>query len=349
MEACDYNQASSVGTHVGTYNLELTPKEGYVWQETKDRSTRTFEWSISQASPTLNKQPVLASDFVYDSQDHALVSVEADFNIPNLPVKYAFTKDDFSTPPADADYVDNISLLKANTPGHYYVWFKVEATDDYTSFGPAIVTSSDKSPDSVDGEGAMFWYRTVQGKNIGVYGYCSADSASDVDELIADGEVAGYIPVNKEYTSVQDVPWASKLSDVYMVLFNENMSSWTALTGTKYMSNWFNGASNLIYIVAGDDSFFGDIATSSNVFTGCTSLAGGNGYAYSADKPTDLTLAKFDHNGQNGYITAETGINFLYDYNRGEPQPTELPQMIPAGQKLDVTGVNNYFAEETPV
>ena len=72
----------------------------------------------------------------------------------------------------------------------------------------------------------------------------------------------------------------------------------------KYMNNMFEGDSSLKTIYCNRDwSASTVLELSSNMFTGCTSLVGGNGTAYDANV-IDITYARPDKEGQPGYFTA---------------------------------------------
>ncbi len=94
------------------------------------------------------------------------------------------------------------------------------------------------------------------------------------------------------------------------------------------MGNMFNGCTNLTTIYAGSGWTTDAVSQSTDMFSGCTSLVGGQGTTWNASNPTDKTYARIDGGTSNpGYFTAateayacytpsNTTLTFYYDNQR---------------------------------
>ena len=302
----------------------------------------TVNWKIDKGTIQLINNPTLGNDFTYDLVEHDLLASKPEFNFANLLVKYGTTKDDYSTYPPDDKWVDDYSSLKGVEVGYYYVWIKVDATDNYDSFGPLLIMADETHPAKVSCDGAYYNISVESGNKVLIVDYCTPEQEPDIEEA---GDNAGFIPLNYEYKNAAQVPWNNYMSDIQAFKFGDSINTWLDKFGFKYMSNWFNGATLLKSIQVEDDTVFDRFEVSANVFTDCKSLVGGNGTVYNPSK-TDLRMAKFDYAGQEGYLA--WGVYFDYNFNGPEIE-TVQGQIIPEGKPLTVTGINNYFAPASPV
>ena len=137
------------------------------------------------------------------------------------------------------------------------------------------------------------------------------------------------------------------------------------------MGSMFNGCNNLQTIYAGNGWSTAAVAASSNMFTGCTSLVGGQGTTYSSSNPRDKTYAHIDGGTSNpGYFSekgpeayacyteSNTTLTFYYDTQRSRRQGTtynlntdnDVPEWDLDGTQFNVTKVvfDPSFADARP-
>jgi surface protein len=137
------------------------------------------------------------------------------------------------------------------------------------------------------------------------------------------------------------------------------------------MGNMFNGCTNLTTIYAGSGWTTDAVSQSTDMFSGCTSLVGGQGTTWNASNPTDKTYAHIDGGTSNpGYFTrgteayacytsSNTTLTFYYDNQRASRTGT-IYDLNPAstnpgwktdGTNADVTKVvfDPSFAGARPV
>ena len=104
----------------------------------------------------------------------------------------------------------------------------------------------------------------------------------------------------------------------------------------------FSGCSSLKTIYCNEDwSVSTTLTSSDNMFSGCTSLVGGNGTNYNDANPKDVTYARLDEDGKKGYFTKkkETAIDNV-SANLGESQ-----KLLRNGQIFILRGEKVYNAQ----
>ena len=161
---------------------------------------------------------------------------------------------------------------------------------------------SNKGSSSLTNISAMFAGTTslkqinMSGFNFGtsITGYADFSSAY-VETLNLSGANFGAITsFSRTFSNMQYL----KVIDLSNVILNNNISN------TSLM---FNNDDNLETIYVSNSWNIDNVTTSTDMFTGCTSLVGGNGTHYDANNPTDKTYAIIDGtNNQPGYLTLKT-------------------------------------------
>lgn len=247
----------------------------------------------------------------------------------------------------------------------YYIWYKVDEGGT-----PTLLVDADGKADGVDLMSAYAKYlessSSSRVKNsLYIEFYDPKNAAEDPSET--EGFKA-FIPAGYEYASVADVPWKDVMGVMEYVVFVEGkdgvdgIEKWTNLQGvsniqTRYMSNWFNGASKLYIVYAHESLFYASgseqcSVSGTNIFTGCTSLLGANGSSIDTLKQTGTAALHEDYYTINKTtpVTYEphfgllsfTYPNIIYNYQYGG-KVVEW-QYVEYNNAFTVGGVNNNIA-----
>lgn len=177
----------------------------------------------------------------------------------------------------------------------------------------------------------------------------------------------GYIPVGVEYQDVSDVPWNDVMSKIETSTIDGLVGFWTSgdlvsQTKTRYMSHWFDGATNMLSVAAPEDNFFnvqGECYVSGDhIFDGCDNLLGGNGSSIETLGQTGTAGLHEDYynytgSGESTVYTPHYGlltagynmINITYDYDYDvEDAPALDRQYVSQYKAFTIGGVGNNCA-----
>jgi len=247
-------------------------------------------------------------------------------------------------------YYDN---LRASRPGTTYLlfsgtpgWYDIRTSVTKVEFDP---TFADARPTS-----AHYWFyemtnlTTISGLNYlntenmidmnGMFAYCSSLTSIDVGHFNTDNsEDMGGMFFGCSGVSSLDVSHFNTSKVTNMGAMFQNCSGLTVLdlgsfniNKVQSLSYMFSGCSNLTTIYVGGGWFVSDSTPSSDfscMFSGCTSLVGGQGTRYHASSSSmpDIYYAVADNPsaGMPGYMTGKcyviydpdnTTLTFYYDY-----------------------------------
>lgn len=297
--------------------------------------------------------PTLIDDFWYDKRDHSIVKEPG--SVEEGTMYYCASTDPTTAP--EEGWVENPEDAVVNMPGVYCLWYRVNDGE------PKVVVDDAGKTDSCCVKSLYALYigeevpsPSYQPKTLILLNYQNGTTPDKNPELV--NYFKGYVPTNFEYTNVKDVPWYGVMSDINYVQVAQAVKNWTSPTETThYVSNWFNGASNLLNIDGPEYVFVKDgslLVSGTNVFTGCTKLLGGNGSSLASKKTVDADGFYEDYYTtdakpvkHDGYLTfGDALVNFKYDYNGGQGD-IEVPidrQKVDLDKSLTVGGVENAFA-----
>lgn len=310
--------------------------------------TVTFVAQWTEVVPEVTTKPVKGDDFWFDTNSHELFSVAGEAVGGILEYNYGINQSEY---PTDT-WVDNVSNSVAWEPGTYYLWYRLVDKSGAVLVEPTLLVDDLGNLETVTGYSAAAYYNTAD-KSLTISGF--------VD--YTDKNLYGFLPRGLEITAdkmAEYLPWNSIMGTMQHVKIDASLSDWLEeYNGTKaYMTNWFNGAENVIDIVADDEMFYDDgviKVQGSDVFVNCKSLIGGNGTTFANKKDTGLTYLYNDYvdvtrtvTDHEGYLTPTTGLNVKYDYNggSGEPETPLTNQKVNFSHHFTVTGYNSTFAAE---
>ena len=119
--------------NAGSYTVTVTADNTNTYD---DLASPTKKFWILKANAQLSNVPALVADFDYDGDSHSLIATAPTFNLNSNPsfagisAKYSLDGTDWST-----------EIPSAKKPGTYYVYYKVEGTDNYNGIVSTLLGS----------------------------------------------------------------------------------------------------------------------------------------------------------------------------------------------------------------